>query len=778
MLKNYIKIALRSLLKQKLFSFINILGLACGIACCLLITLWVLDQISYDKFHKDADRIFQVLTHGSLKNNPSTPLPFAPVFKETFPEILYATRYEGYDDALISRGDKMFFENGIVVVDPDFFNIFSFPFIRGNPGAALNSPDMIVITEKIADKYFPGEDPLGQTLTMNHKKDYIVSGILKDNTQNSTLNFDIAICYEVRLQNFLESGYDPTDWGTWSPNTFLKIKDNVSLEEFNAKIANVLHRYDEEEDATISVLPFTQRNNFFWNTKMFITIYSLIGIIILAMACINFMNLTTARSASRTSEVGIRKITGANRVNLIQQFMGESFVQVFLALFCAILLTDLLLPLFNALTGVELDFNLINNHILIIIVLGLLIITGLVSGSYPALYLSAFKPVHVLGKELKVSSGKSMFRRILVIIQFSISVWLIINTGIINKQFQYMRNANIGWQSKNLIEIPLEGDSKNFFSALKSELLKGDLVVNVTGVGDDLPHFQWSTSSGKWDGKIPEEKYLLYFNPIDYDFVETLELKITAGRSFSKEFPSDATNGLIINEKFAGLIGSDNIIGKQIELWGINRVIVGVIEDCHFQPLTRQIMPRLFLIDPEHTYHLVIRLSEENTASALQFVEEAWKRIVPLYPFQYRFVEDRLSRSYISIERMGNLTGSFTVVAVIIACLGLLGLISFSAEQRSKEIGIRKVLGSSVAGIVLLLSRELTKCVIIANIIAWPVAYIVANNWLQNFAFRIRINYGFFLIALGITIVLTALTISYQAIKAGRVNPADRLRYE
>jgi ABC-type antimicrobial peptide transport system permease subunit len=767
------------------------MGLAIGIACCLLIVLWILDEMSYDRFHKDADQIYQVLTHGTIPNNTTTPIPFAPVFRDAFPEVIYASRYEGFDDALLSRGDIAFYENGIQVVDPDFFRIFSFSFLMGDRNTALKEPYSIVISAEMAAKYFPGEDPLGKTLTVNNRRDlgktltvnnrrdFTVTGVIKNVPRNSTLSFDMAIPYEIKIRMARErSGLDPTSWGWWSPNTFLKIGENVPFDAFNSKIADFLQRHGEDEDARISVLPFAERNFFFWDTKTYITIYSLIAVFILMVACINFMNLSTARSANRASEIGIRKVNGAIRKHLIIQFLSESFMMVFASLIVGLMLALLLLPLFNAVTGKQLSMEALRSWSIIPIFVGLLLCTGLAAGSYPALFLSSFQPAQVLKGKLKAGSGGSMFRNILVVMQFAISVILIIGSGIVYKQLNFLKTTDVGYVKERVINISLEGDSRRFYEPLKNRMLADERILGVTGTADDLPYFGWGTSTTRWEGKNPDKDILVNFNIVDYDFIETLGIEMAEGRPFSREFTSDVENGIIVNEEMVSLMGLESAVGAKLVTWEKPRTIVGVIKDCHFQPLTNLITPYFFYLEKERITNLVIRMQSGKIPATLQFIKNVWEDFVPMYPFEYGFVDEDFNNTYRGIERAGRLASSFTFIAIFIACLGLFGLASFTAEQRSKEIGIRKVLGSSVPGIVVLLSKEFIKWVLIANIVAWPVAWFVMNLWLQGFAYQSKIGLGIFVVSGLLAILIALLTVSYQALKAAMANPVDALMYE
>ncbi len=775
MFTNYFKIALRFIKKHKVFSFINISGLAISTACCLFIALWIFDELSFDKFHADNDQIYQALGNGRIS---STPIPLAPALEETFPEVIHASRYENIGQPLFRQGDKVFSESGVVVVDPDFFKIFSFPFLEGDPNTVLDNIYSIVISERIANKFFPGESPLGKTLTMNDELDFIVRGVMENIPQNSTLQFNIAIHFNIRISYLTPSGADTNSWGWWSPSTFLKIQKDVSLAGFNQKITEFFQSRIGEDDESLSALPYTARRFFFWNTQQFIMIYSVIAVFIVIMSCINFINLSTARSANRACEIGIRKVSGAVRKNLIFQFLGESFLLTSIAIVLALVIVSTLLPSFNSLTGKQITTDSLSQPSILLIMIGLVMFTAIASGSYPALILSSFKPVQVLKGQLNLGSSGSLFRKILVVIQFSISIILIIGTGVVYKQLSFIKTKDIGYAKDQLITISLKGESRRSYDVLKSRLNSNSRILGVTGMADDLPNF-WSTSStAEWEGKDMTKEIHVGFNFVDYDVAKTLGLELVEGRDFSREFMADAESGYLVNEELVKLMGLESVVGRPFKEFGKAGNIVGVFKNTHFRPLMNQINPLYFQLNPGRINHLVIRVPTEDMQATIQFIKETWEEIIPMYPFEFRFVDDDFNLAYTSIERMSRLANVFTFIAIFIACLGLFGLASFTAEQRSKEIGIRKVLGASMPGIVVLLSKEFTKWVLIANVIGWPLAYFVMNRWLQNFAYRVKIGPEIFILSGLAALAITLIAVSYQTIKAATANPVDSLRYE
>lgn len=777
MFANYLKIALRFVKKHKVFSFINISGLAISMACCLFIALWIFDELSFDKFHADSDQIYQALGNGRIS---STPMPLAAALEETFPEVIYASRYEGIGRPLFRRENKAFSESGVVVVDPDFFKIFSFPLLEGDSHTVLDDMYSIVISEQIADKFFAGENPLGKTLTMNDELDFIVTGVMRNIPQNSTLQFNIALHFDIRINYFTPSEADTSSWGWWSPSTFLKLQKEVPIVAFNQKITKFFQSQFEEgdDDETLAALPFTARRFFFWNTQQFIMIYSIIAVFIVIMSCINFINLSTARSAKRACEIGIRKVSGAVRKNLIFQFLGESFLLTIIAVALALLIVSTLLPVFNSLIGKQIATGSLSQSSILSIIVGLVLFTGIASGSYPALILSSFKPVQVMKRDLNLGSSGSLFRKILVVVQFSISIALIIGTGVVYKQLNYIKTKDIGYAKDQLITISLKGESRRSYDILKNRLNSDSRILGVTGMADDLPNF-WSTSStAEWEGKDMTKEIHVGFNFVDYDVAKTLGIELVEGRDFSREYMADAESGYLVNEELVKLMGFESVVGRPFKEFGKAGNIIGVFKNTHFRPLTNQINPLYFQLNPGRINHLVIRVPTEDMQGTIQFIKETWEGIIPMYPFEFRFVNDDFNRAYTSIERMSRLANVFTFIAIFIACLGLFGLASFTAEQRSKEIGIRKVLGASMPGIVVLLSKEFTKWVLIANVIGWPLAYLFMNRWLQNFAYRVNIGIEIFILSGLAALTITLIAVSYQTIKAATANPADSLRYE
>ena len=781
MINNYFKLAIRNVKRHKGYSFINIAGLALGIACFILIMLYIQFELSYDKFHKNADNIYQVLVHLEKDTNRqffTMPLPLASAIKDNFPEVIDTTRCESMGSVFLSYQNRKFYETSMLAADPSFFKMFSFPFSQGNPNSTLADPFSIVISEVKAKKYFSNEDPIGKVLRMNNQHELTVTGVIKNVPDNSTLQFDFIVPLEFKI---LREERRNDHWGRFSTPTFIELRENANIDALNIKIADMLNerllKQGQLLDKNIvSMLPFVGRHFFFFSDKTYIYIFSLIAFFILIIACINYMNLTTARSASRAKEVGVRKVAGAYRRNLIFQFLGESLLLSFTSVIFGILLVFLFLPVFNSLVGKEL---VLNRPLILILSVGLALFTGIAGGSYPAFLLSAFQPVKVIKGHLNSDLRRINFRRLLVVIQFSLSIILIAGTGIVHKQISFLKNKTIGYDKEHIIRISMRGESSNHYKVFKSELLHDERILGVTGSAQGLPFFYWKEGGGvDWEGKDPNNKVGVCANLVDYDFTETLKIDIVEGRGFSRELSSDVREACLMNEEMVKLMGLESLDGASIRYYSKEIKIIGVMKNFHFKPLSNLIEPLILRLDPEEIRSVLIRIHPERISSSLEFIEKTWKKINPVFPFEFNFLDEAFDRTYRNIERTGKLINIFSILAVFIACLGLFGLASFMAEQRTKEIGIRKAIGASVSNIILLQMKEFIQCVLIANIIAWPIAYYFMKRWLENFPYRSKLGLDIFIFSVTLTLVLALLTVSYQSIKAAITNPVDSLRYE
>ncbi len=799
MFRNYVKVAVRIIWRQKGYAFINISGLALGMACCLLIMLWVFDELGFDRFHENAQTLYEVEQDFFYSGEPYrvyvTPYPMGPALKEEIPEIVEQTRNRRLGNVLVNSGEKSFFENDVRAVDPSFLRMFTFPLILGNHETALNEPHSLVVSESIAEKYFGREDPIGKIVTINRDYAFTVMGVFKDVPTNSSLQFDILVNFEITK----EMGQYRDSWSGNSIITLVQLQENASIPEVNRKMTAVRHRnvaesisdpealkdFNEGQRTQVKVVPLTDvhlrryaESHVTSGAVIYVYVFSIIALVVLLIACINFTNLSTARSAGRAKEVGLRKVVGAVRTGLIRQFYSESILQTCLALIIAGLLTASVLPYFNTLIEKNFTLSDLLEMRFIVGMLAIAMITGLLAGSYPALFLSAFRPVKVLKGALTGGSKSARLRKILVIIQFTLSIFLIIGTGIVYQQLRYMRNMKLGYDKDRVIYIPLRGDTVAAYDVLKEELKNKPDIVNVSG------SWQWPASTfansggADWEGKDPEFALVVGFNWVDFDYVETMKIELAEGRSFSKRFSTDTSGAFLINEAFQSIMGKVSAVNERLNFWGMDGKIIGVMKDYHFRSLHNEIEPLAISVNTDVIRYGIIRLASGDISSSVQTVQTTWERVMPNYPFEYDFLDEAVESQYDDEETIQALLELFTILAVLIACLGLFGLASFTAEQRAKEIGIRKVLGASIPGIMFLLSREFTKWVLISNIVAWPMAYYFLNNWLQNFAYRMNPGLGIFvfsgLMAFGVALV----TVSYQSIKIAKTNPADTLHAE
>ncbi len=785
MLKNYLKIALRNIKRHKGYSFINIFGLAIGMACCILILLWVQDELSFDHFHENADNIYRVIQDINFTDHSTTWTitqgPLGPSLKEDFPEIINATRIT--DRGFRLTYDDKSYDEEVGMADGSIFEMFTFPLVKGDPATALSDPFSIVLTEEMAAKYFRDEDPIGKTIKADNQWDFQVTGVMKNVPHNSHLQFDFLIPFIFGR----ELNYTVDHWGNSSFRTYVQLSKGVPAQDVILKISGYLFEKPTiEKDARLNLQPLTRihlYSNYEYDSAhgdiTYVTLFSLIAFFILLIACVNFMNLATARSANRAKEVGMRKVAGAYKIEIIRQFYGESILLAFIALLLAVVLVWLLLPVFNNLAAKELCLDIPGNLSILLGLLCIAVLTGIISGSYPAFFLSAFQPVMVL-KGLRLSGSRgSLFRKILVVFQFSLTILLIICTVGVYNQLDYMRNRKLGYDKEHMIYFRMRGDVREKFDSVKNELLQNPNILGVTA-SSNVPTYGYyfSNSLWRWEGQSPDEEILMRAVLIDFDYFKTFGMEIAEGRSFSKEFPTDVTEAIMVNEEAVKAMGMESPIGNRLSLQDENFKIIGVVKNYHFRSLRQEIDPLILLYYPQYCRILFARLKGDKIPQIIGYIENVWKKFAPDYPFNYNFLDEALDRLYRSEQRIGTLFRYFAILAVLISCLGLLGLASFMAEQRTKEIGIRKVLGATMSNIVLLLSREFTKGVIIANIIAWPIAYFALHKWLQSYAYKTNIALWSFISSGMLALLIALLTVSYQSVKAALANPADALRYE
>lgn len=773
MLRSYLLVSFRNIKKYKGYTFINVAGLAIGLACCMLISLWIMNALSYDKFYPEVDRIYRVM----IEDANSAPNVLAPALQKDITEVQYATRIENTHAALLKSESYMAYES-CLAADTTFFNIFGYPFLAGNPETVLQTPNSIVMAKDVAEKYFPGEDALGKQISWNNNRYFTVTGIIDNVPQNSILQFDLVVSIENITMYHKERGNDYMVWGWWSARTYVKVWDGVTAQQFNEKISDYLISNDISDDSKLYAVNIADLYRYFSSIDVYITLFSSVAIIILVLACINFINLTTARTGTRAKETGMRKVIGAYRSSLILQYFGESLILTLFSLIFALGILYFALPILNSLNIFNLSFDKLYSSTIIIIMIGVTFITALIAGFYPAIVLSGFKPIAVLKSDFTSGKKGSLFRRILVVSQFFLSIILIIGTVIIYSQVNFFRDKDAGYNKEHVINIVLRNGSRENYETLKRELTKDPSIMAVSGSTVGMPYWRWSTGAVKWDGLSEDSAPGVSVNKVDFGFIETFQIKIMEGRDFNKEIATDTKAAYLINQKMADLMGVNPVVGTNLNMWGDDGQIIGVVNDFHFAPLQSEIKPLVLLARPDEVNVLTIRIKPGNIPATIEYIKSAWEKVNPEYPFRYRFVDQQFDSRYRTIERFGNLFGIFSSLAIFIACLGLLGLASYTAERRTKEIGIRKVLGASVSGIVQMISREFLILVSIANILAWPVAWLFMNAWLQDFAYRVEIKWTIFLIVGGVSIILALITVSFQAIKAARTNPVDSIKCE
>lgn len=783
MLQNYLKIAFRNILRNKLYSFINIIGLAVGMAACTLILLWVTNEISYNRFNKNLDRIFLVAqtqhyqTIGDYTVEP-TPLPLEQALKNNYPEVEYAARYEHYFGKQALGRDNRFFDERINFADSTFFKIFTFKFIAGDPATALAAPNSIVLTKETASKYFGSEDPIGKHLTMAGRFDLTVTGVIDNVPQNSDLQFDGIVPTELLLKAY---GFDKSSWNNNLISTYVLLRSPQQAGELSGKISGLLKKHDDDPTTgSLFLFPFKDYHLYSFTGRggriEGVILFSIIALFILVIASINFMNLATARSARRTTEVGVKKVLGATRAQIAKQFFGESVVVTLISLLLALVIVEIFIPYFSEITGETLSLFRMG-VVMYFLILGLTILTGALAGVYPSIFLSSLKPASMLKKTGSGMPGTFSLRRILVVFQFAVSIALIIATSVVYFQLQYIQKRNLGLKLNHVVYFPMTQKLEAGVGHLESELTSNPNVLSVSS-SNDIPIDIGSNGSGwNWEGMPANQNALVSFTFGDYGYLNTFGMSLKSGRFFSKEHPSDDSNAVVINESFARLIGDKSVVGSVLK-WGRNPFrVIGVVHNFNFVDLHNKIGP-LAIMYRQKSSLMCMRVNTTDLPSTLDFIDRTCRSIDPGFVFDYHFLNKTFERMYVSEQRLGKIVGAFSLLAVIIACLGLFGLAAFAAEARTKEVGIRKVLGASVPGVMYLLSKELIALVLIGNIIAWPLAYYFMQKWLQTFAYRIDLSPLVFIFAGLAAFVIAAATTGVQAVRAATANPVESLRYE
>lgn len=810
MLKNYFNVAIRNLFKHKFYSLINILGLSIGLTCFLMISLYVVDELSYDNFHSDADRIYRMDFSGNINGSEFitalASAPAGPTMPSEFPEVEDATRIRGTGNWTIKKkdGENAYNEEEVAFVDQNFFQFWDFNLLKGEPETCLERPNTLVINQSTAAKIFGEEDPIGQIVVLDNDDDWEVTGVYEDMPSNS--HFDYNFMLSMASREEAQSKF----WMSFNFNTYLKLQEGFDPALLEAKFPDLIQKYigpEIEQFMGASMEEFYEAGNaagFYLfplrdihlkSDKLgelsangdfkYVLIFTAIALFILILACINFMNLSTARSAGRAKEVGVRKVLGAYKSQLRKQFLTEAFLITFISIVLAYSLSFLLLGQFNTLADKEMTFDTLLSFKFILIMLGVLITVGFLAGSYPAFFLSKFRPVEVLKGKLNLGLKGGGLRSTLVVLQFCVSIIMIIGTAIVYQQLSYIQNKKLGFSKDQVLLIHnpwMMGD--------KAESYKNEAVNYTNVLSGTLSSFlpvPSSNNNNLWfPGANPtkDESYVFSEFRVDHDYLETLGIEIKEGRAFSRDFPSDSS-ALLINEAAAVRLGWEEPIGKKLSTYGGSQEepvvetysIIGVVKNFHFQNLRNSIEPLIFELDRSRGY-LSLKIEADNIPATINFLEEKWREFAPGQPFEYSFLDERFSQMYEAEQKLGKIFGVFAFLAIFIACLGLYGLAAFTAEQRRKEIGVRKVLGASIMSIISLLSKEFLKLVGIAFLIAAPIAYYFMNEWLQDFKNRTNINLMVFILAGVVALVIAWVTMSFQSWNAARINPARSLKDE
>ena len=800
MFKNYLKIALRNIKKHKGFSFINISGLAVGIACFFLIMLYVQFEMSYDKFHKNSDRIYRAVP--GLYNYVFTPPPLAPILKEEYPEIESIARISRFG---ISRRDRILFlhkgkqilENDVFLADPEIFDVLTLNLIKGDPQTALSDPNSIIITEAMAEKYFGNEDPMGKTLIFENSHAFQVTGIMKNYPENSHLSINFIIPFE---NNRIVQGYDLTSWDWNYVHTFCLIHEKADIKAMEKRSNAMLikHRFNNEvneynKDDQIYFFPITKiylHPPAGGGPYNFLCILALIAFFILIVACINYINLTTARSVNRAKEIGIRKVVGANRKQLIRQLLLEStLISVFAFCFLLIIIY-MFLPVFNQLVDRNLSLDLMNNFQFIQLFFFLFVLVSIVSGSYPALFISSFKPVSTIKGNLKASSKGKAMKNSLVIFQFGISIILIFCTFVVKNQLGFIQNRETGFTKDRVVNIVVrDKNARKNFENITLELQKNPEII-AASASSHLPDSIGYSSSIWWPGKTEDEKSVhSNFGMADFSFCSVFDIKIVRGRDFSKKELIDRNGAFLINESAAKELKWDNPLGKKIHCFGSDGRIVGIMKDFNFRSFYSEISPLAIFLNPNmqteslafnerNEYYISVKIRGNSIPETIGFLKQEMKSFSPDYPFEYFFFNDLFNMTYRRVERTGNIFSSFALISIFISCLGLVGLSAYMAVIRTKEIGIRKVLGANSVNIFYILSKKFVIWILISTVFAFPISWYFMNKWLQEFAYRTDLSVWIFLLSGLTAFCIALLTVSYQSIKAATANPVDSLRYE
>ena len=788
MIRNYLITAIRNISRHKAYSSINVLGLSLGLACSFFIVLWVQDEFSFDQFHENGEQVYRVMRHagfgGEIRTTSSIPKPLADVLRVEYPEITHTMLMNWESSMVINHEDVSFRAEG-QHFGPDLFNIFTFPLLVGNPETALERPESIVLSASMAEKFFgsdwqKGGNILGKVFRIDNRMDFTVTGVFEDVPANSSLQFDFVLPIEeyIHRNDWLEH------WGNNSLRLFVRLREDADVSALSNNIKDLIDERVDQWESDVFLQPISDmylRSEYEEGILVggridYVRIFLLVAVFIILIAGINFMNLATARSAQRAREIGVRKSVGATKSLLVRQFLGESLLTALLAFFFAILLVFLLAPQFNALTGKSISLTLLDPSLWLQFG-GISLIAGLFAGFYPAFYLSSFNVIDVLRSSQGKASRGTGLRKGLVVFQFMMSIILIVGTITVYRQLHYIRAKDLGVDRENVLYMDFEGGIREQFETFKQELLQEPGIINVAASNTNPLAINNNTISPEWDGKDPNDNTLYSIISASYGFAETMKIQLKEGRLFSEEYGADSSN-FIINERAAVTMNMEEPVGQRLAMWGYEGQIIGVLKDFHMNSFYRPIEPVIMRLHPEDAWIMYVRLAAGQTPTALAALERIYEKFNPEYPFNYRFMDEEYEEMYRSEVVIGTLANVFAVLAVVIACLGLFGLASFTAEQRTKEIGIRKVLGASVSSVVLLLSREFIVLVVFAFAAAAPVAYFLMADWLNDFTYHTDLGLGILALSGIVSVLIAWLTVSYQSIRVATANPVVSLRSE
>lgn len=789
MLKNYLKTAWRNLLRNKFYSVVTLTGLTAGLAVGILILLWVQDELSFDSFHRQAAQIYKLENEAGTDESRQiwtvTTAPIGRLSKEELPEVKDMTRicYNGYY-AQFSSTNKVIEEDNTVFTDPSFFTMFDFPLIKGNTAQPFTGNESVVLTRATAVKYFGNIDVIGKVLTAEDSTRFVISGVVEDFPANSGFRFDMLFPITLFAKKFYE-GKDPglnfeNDFHMFNYSTYLLLRPDANLKSLSTRIRNIhLRMKPDDTDVAYLFLPLKKAHLFQSDGKEAgmetVRLFTIIALIILVIACINYVNLSTARSLLRAKEVSLRKIVGAGRRQLFIQFVAETALLFALAAALAMAIIPLLMPYFNTLAGKELKFNLANPQ-LWILTGGTILGTLLVSSIYPAILLSGFDPLKALKGKVAARINDKLFRRVLVVTQFAFSVILIVGTLVVNRQLRFMREKNLGYDKEQVFTLTMRNMFKHY-DAVKANLLNNPAVQDVTRTSSgSIIDISNQTGNNDFEGKAANQTLFLSTMAVDQNFISFFKMQLTEGTGFTGTGADSAR--FLLNETAVKQMGLKNPIGKPLRLWDTRGVIAGVVKDFHFTSMKKQIEPAVFYYKPEELYRVYVRAKGKEMSQSLAALETEWKRYNPQFAYNYAFLNDGFEHLYRSEMRVGRLFNVFSIIAIIISCLGLLGLAAYTAQVRTREIGVRKVLGASVPGIVRLLATDFIRLVLIAILLAIPVAWFAMDRWLQDFAYRTSLSAGTFILAGVLAIGIALLTISIQSIRAALANPVRSLRSE